>query len=81
MVVFSPISLCNTAYKIFSKVLINRLKPLLDMIINRCQNGFVPGRQILDATITIHEIIHSIEKIKNQGMAFKLDISKAYDRV
>lgn len=28
-----------------------------------------------------HEIIHSMEKSKNQGMAFKLDISKAYDRV
>ena len=39
------------------------------------------GRQILDAAITTHEVIHSMEKCRQPGMAFKLDISKAYDKV
>ena len=41
----------------------------------------MPGRPILDPAITTHEIIHSIEKSKIIGMALKLDISKAYDKV
>lgn len=31
--------------------------------------------------ITTHEVIHSMEKSKIPGMALKLDISKAYDKV
>lgn len=78
---FRPISLCNTTYKIFSKILVNRLKLLLYKFIGKTQSGFVPGRQILDASITTHEVLHSMEKSGNLGMALKLDISKAYDRI
>ena len=78
---FRPISLCNTVYKIFVKVLVNKIKHFLEKIISSPQKGFVPRRQILDAAITTHEVIHSMEKNKRLGMAFKLDISKAYDKV
>ena len=78
---FRPISLCNTIYKIFAKVLVNRIKPFLERIIGSPQKGFVPGRQILDAVITTHEVIHSMKQIKRPSMAFKLNISKAYDKI
>ena len=59
----------------------NRIKPFLVRIIGSPQKGFVPRRQIPDAAITTHEVIHSMEKNRQPGMAFKLDISKAYDKV
>ncbi len=31
--------------------------------------------------IATHEVIHSMERNKRHGMAFKLDISKVYDKV
>ncbi|KAF7150466.1 hypothetical protein RHSIM_Rhsim02G0009200 [Rhododendron simsii] len=81
---FRPISLCNFAYKIISKILANRLKPLLPTLIFQQQSAFIPGRQIHDNIIVAHEVFHYI-KHKKRGpksfMALKLDLSKAFDRV
>ncbi|KAL0430336.1 UNVERIFIED_CONTAM: putative mitochondrial protein [Sesamum radiatum] len=81
---FHPISLCNVAYKIASKTIANRLKPLLDAIISPSQAAFVPGRLITDNVLLAFEVNHYL-KTKRWGtkghMALKLDISKAYDKV
>jgi hypothetical protein len=73
---FRPISLCNVIYKIISKLIANRLKPLLKSIISLEQGGFVEGHQILDGIIVSHETIHSLQTSKNPGMLIKLDMSK-----
>lgn len=38
-----PIALCNTLYKVFSKILVHWLWPLLQNIISPNQTSFVPG--------------------------------------
>ena len=48
---FRPISLCNVVLKIITKVMANRLKPLMLGLISPEQLGFVEGRQILDGII------------------------------
>ncbi|KAH0996802.1 hypothetical protein GBA52_020666 [Prunus armeniaca] len=81
---FRPISLCKNSYKILSKLLANRLKPLLPNLISQHQNAFVPGRQIQDNILLAHEAFHYL-RLKTSRKAFelglKLDMNKAYDRV
>lgn len=36
---------------------------------------------VLISIIMVHEVIHSMEAGKRDGMLLKLDLSKAYDRV
>jgi hypothetical protein len=58
---YIPISLCNVVYKIISKFIANRMKPLLSTSISQEKAGFVEGRQIVDNIIHAHELIHTLE--------------------
>lgn len=78
---FRPIALCNVIYKIISKVIANRLKPILPDIISEEQSGFVEGRQILDNILLAQEMVHTLQSRKIPGMMIQLDLSKAFDKV
>jgi hypothetical protein len=78
---FRPISLCNMGYKIITKIIANRLRRVLPKLIPENQGGFVRGRQILDNIILVQEAIHTSCKKKEKGMAIKLDLANAFDRV
>ncbi|KAL9682674.1 hypothetical protein QQ045_014479 [Rhodiola kirilowii] len=78
-----PISLCNVAVKIITKILDARLKGILDKVISVSQSSFIKGR-ITDNFIVAHEISHFLKRCRSQKEFFasiKVDMSKAYDRV
>jgi len=80
---YRPISLCNIIYKIISKLLANRLKPLLSNIISPFQTAFIPGRHIQDNSILAHEMLHSLKSKRGRGglMAVNIDMEKAFDKM
>ena len=57
---FRPIALCNVLYKIISKVMATRLKPIPPLIISEEQSGYVEGRQIMDNVLFAQEMIHTL---------------------
>ena len=81
---YRPIALCNVNYKILAKVLANRMKKLLPRIISHEQSAFVSRRSITDNILVAFEIIHHMKrksKGKKGDVAFKIYISKAYDKI
>lgn len=81
---YRPIALCNVFFKIISKMLALRLKPVLHTIISENQSAFLPGRAIADNILITHEVLQFLKTSKAEKrctMAVKTDMSKAYDRV
>lgn len=78
---FRPISLCNLVYKIVSKIIVGRLKPVLSKFITPEQFGFLEDHQIHDDVGITQELLHSIKCKKLKAILLKIDLEKAYDRV
>ena len=81
---FQPISLCNVIYKIVSKVIANRLKPMLNSIISETESAFTTDHLITNNILIAFENLHHMKTNytgKKGFMTLKMDMSKAYDRV
>ena len=80
---FQPISLCNTLYKLMSRIIVQRLKPFMTEVINPCQAGFVSGRRTSDNIIIMQEAIRTLISRRDRigYVALKLDLEIAYDRL
>lgn len=80
---YRPISLCNTIYKIITKIIVNRIKPFLSKIIGPTQSSFQLNRRATDNTIIVQELLnhfHNLKSKRGQDI-IKLDLEKAFDRL
>jgi hypothetical protein len=78
---YRPICMLNVSFKIFTKVLANRLKVVANKVITPTQTAFLPGRNIMEGVVILHETIHELHRKKTSGVILKLDFEKAYDKV
>lgn len=78
---FRPIGLCNTIYKLITKIISSRIRPFLSKIVSPLQSSFIKGRGIEDNVIIVKEVDHLFHKCRKENniMALKLDLTKAYD--
>ncbi|KAK9983152.1 hypothetical protein SO802_032677 [Lithocarpus litseifolius] len=57
---FRPISLCNTIYKIVTKILVQRMKHLMPTLISPSQTAFISGRRGTDNVIVAQELVYTL---------------------
>lgn len=78
---FRPISLIHSFAKLVTKLMANRLAPLLPELVPTNQNAFVKGRNIHDNFLFVEQMVKSLHGKKEPHILLKLDISKAFDSV
>ena len=61
---YRPICLLNVSFKIFTKVATNRLSTVARKIIRPTQTAFLPGRNIMEGVVILHETIHELHSKK-----------------
>ena len=54
-------------YKLLAKVLVNRVKKVLEKVVYVDQNALVRGKQILNASLIANEVIDFWHKRKEKG--------------
>ncbi len=75
-----PISLLCTDYKLFSKVLANRLKMVIGDLVSPDQSCGIPGRSIYDNIFLIRDLVTGNCVKEDFGLVF-LDLAKAFDSI
>jgi hypothetical protein len=65
---YRPIYLLNVSFKIFTKVLNNRLLKVADKLIGPSQMTFIYGRYIMEGVVSLHETIHGLYRKKQDAV-------------
>jgi len=68
------------SFKIFTKVLNNRILKVADKLIGPSQITFILGCYIMEGVVILHKTIHELHRKKQDGVILKLDFEKAYDK-
>jgi len=76
-----PISLINVDAKLFSKLLSNRLRKILNKLIKEEQVAYVNDRFIGDGIRLIYDIIENTNKYNMEGYLAAIDFEKAFDSI
>jgi hypothetical protein len=75
------INLLNCNYELLAWVLVQRLTPAADAVVDQCQTVFLPGRWIGDNVLHYLEEVHYCESESVPECLIFLDLEKAYDRL
>ena len=78
---YRPITLLNTDYKIFTRMLAQRMNKVVHQFVSETQKGFVPDAFIAEAAMLMKmtEAYINEEPNERQGIFLFLDMEKAFD--
>jgi hypothetical protein len=59
---YTPICFINMDFKIFPKLLTDRITPMVDNLISERWSAFIKERNILEGVVILHEVIHELKR-------------------
>ena len=71
----------NVSFKIFTKVATNRINAVAGSVVQPSQTAFIPGRNIMEGVMILHETIPELHTKNLNCVLFKIDFEKAYNKV
>ena len=74
-----PLTMLNLEFKILSKAMAERMKPLLNELIADHQTGFMKGRHISENIRRCFEIVKYTKKHKIPSIILSIDFQKCFD--
>ncbi|XP_026383675.1 uncharacterized protein LOC113279185 [Papaver somniferum] len=74
-------NLVKDFHRILSKLLANRLKKVMLVLISDFQGAIIHGKQILDGVLIANECVDSRLKARKPGILWKINMEKAFDNV
>lgn len=78
---YRPISLTNIDIRLYSKIILNRLTPILPNHIKLDQAGFTKGRETKDNIIKTCTLMEYAQRATIQTCLLAVNAKKAFDRV
>jgi hypothetical protein len=62
-------------------VSLNRVMEVGKKVISLTQTSFLPGQNIMEGVIVLHETIHEMHRKKQDRVILKIDFKRGYDKV
>ena len=78
---YRGIALLSIPSKVFSKAILDLLKPRADLWLRENQCGFRPGRGCADQLFTLHTLMEKAREFRRPLYICFIDLKKAYDSV
>jgi hypothetical protein len=78
---YRPITLLNTDYKIFARILAGRVQSVLGDVLHHSQYCGSPGKSIFDAVATVRNAIAYAEVSRTPLCLLSLDFAEAFDKM
>ena len=75
------ITLSSLGLKVFSKVILNRIEPVIDRILRKEQAGFRKGRGCDDQIFILRHIAQQCNELKSPLVLCFVDFEKAFDSI
>ena len=76
-----PISLLNVIYKLMSSAIANRLKTVLNKLINQDQKGFITGRYIGEKIRVVYDVLFESKQQQIPGLLLSIDFQQGFDSI
>ena len=78
---YRGISLTQVASKVYNRLLLNRIRPVIDKVLSPNQNGFRPERSTATHILALRRLVEEVNNHKKEAVIVFIDFKKAFDSI